>query len=343
MRSFLLTLSVVSAFLISGCTGDTKNPLPTYSGRPGEVIVVCKQSEWDGTLGDSIKAVFYEAQYGLPQDEPYFNLIRTNQSDFERVFKTFRNVFMVNIDPNRMSKGELTVKRNVYAKGQLVAQINASDMNEFLDILESKKDVLINYFNNKELDRLYRRNKRMGDAKIVKQLFTDYDLGITPMPDAYIASTDSNVVWIRLERKKAVGGFDHQISQGVLLYYEPYQSKEQLQDSSLTERMDHYLGKYIPGPNEKAYMTLDRRYVPPVGDELNFRDMYAKEFRGLWRMENYLMGGPFIALTVLDESRNRVVTGIGYVYAPQFDKREFLREVDAMVKSLTFPEEKAKK
>lgn len=343
MRTLSVFILLILSLILSNCTGDSSNPLPAYSGRAGEIIVVSTQGEWDGSIGDSIRSVFYTTQYGLPQEEPYFNLIRTNKSDFERVFKTFRNVFVVNLDPNRMSKGELDIKRNVWAKGQLVAQINATDKQEFLALLAENKDVLLNYFNNKELDRLYRRNKKMGDAKIVEQLFADYDLGITPMPESYIATADSNVVWIRLERKKAVGGFDHQISQGLLVYYEPYTSKEQLQDSAITTQMEHYLKKFVQGPTEKAYMTLDQRYVPPVSDELNYHNMYAKEFRGLWRMENYMMGGPFTSLTVLDESRNRVVTAIGYVYAPQFDKREFLREVDAMVKSLHFASNTPKK
>jgi len=339
MRYFI-SLGFLLLLLVSSCTDDSPNTLPAYSGRPGEIIVVSTTPQWESTIGDSIQAVFYEAQYGLPQDEPYFNLIQTNQSDFERVFKTFRNVFVVDIDPNRMTKGELDIKRSVFSKGQLVATIHASDTKEFVSILEDKKELLINYFNNKELDRLYRRNKRMGDANVAKQLFNDYQLSITPMPDAYIASSDTNVAWLRLERKKALGGFDHQISQGVLIYYEPYHSKDQLQDSVLLATMQKYLKKHVPGPVEGAYMSLDSRYIPPQSNELNYHDHYAKEFRGLWRMANYLMGGPMIALCVLDEDRDRIVTAVGYVYAPQFDKREFLREVDAMVKSLSFQSKK---
>jgi hypothetical protein len=337
---YLLSLAFVFSLFLTSCTDDSPNTLPAYSGRPGEIIVVSTKSQWEGLIGDSIKSVFYEAQYGLPQDEPYFNLIQTTAGDFERVFKTFRNVFVVDIDPNRMSKAELDIKRSVYAKGQLVATIHASNAAEFAEVLDKNHSQLINFFNNKELDRLYRRNKRMGDAKVKEQLFTDYHLSITPMPDAYIASSDTNVAWIRLERKKALGGFDHQISQGLLIYYEPYLSKSQLLDSIQVETMKKYLKKYVPGPSENSYMSIDTRFITPQSDELNFKDHYAKEFRGLWRMENYLMGGPMIALTVLDEDRDRIVTAIGYVYAPQFDKREFLREVDAMVKSLSFKTKK---
>ena len=58
------------------------------------------------------------------------------------------------------------------------------------------------------------------------------------------------------------------------------------------------------------------------------------EIRGLWRMENDFMGGPFISLTCLDEKNNTLITAEGYVFAPQFDKLLYLHEVEAMVKSI---------
>ena len=55
-------------------------------------------------------------------------------------------------------------------------------------------------------------------------------------------------------------------------------------------------------------------------------------------MKNNFMGGGFIYLACLDEKRDRVVGAFGYVFAPGFDKREYVREVEAIVKSLKFQE-----
>jgi len=65
-----------------------------------------------------------------------------------------------------------------------------------------------------------------------------------------------------------------------------------------------------------------------------FRDRYTVEVRGLWRVEGDFMGGPFVSLTTVDEARNRVVTVEGYVFAPRYNKRNYLREVEAVVYSL---------
>jgi hypothetical protein len=53
-------------------------------------------------------------------------------------------------------------------------------------------------------------------------------------------------------------------------------------------------------------------------------------------MENAFMGGPFVSVTTYDERRGMIVTVEGFVFAPKFDKREYLREVEACVKSMHY-------
>ena len=63
---------------------------------------------------------------------------------------------------------------------------------------------------------------------------------------------------------------------------------------------------------------------------------YYAELRGLWRLEGDFMGGPFVSLSTVDEVRNRIVTVEGYVYSPKKDKRNFLRQVEAILYTLDF-------
>jgi hypothetical protein len=39
---------------------------------------------------------------------------------------------------------------------------------------------------------------------------------------------------------------------------------------------------------------------------------------------------------MVDEQRNRVITIDGYVYAPKFDKREYLRQLQALALTVSF-------
>ncbi|MCB0408861.1 MAG: DUF4837 family protein [Flavobacteriales bacterium] len=54
----------------------------------------------------------------------------------------------------------------------------------------------------------------------------------------------------------------------------------------------------------------------------------------MWYVKGDFMGGPFINYTFVDEKRNKVISIDGYVYAPRFDKREYLRELEALIRSI---------
>jgi hypothetical protein len=49
------------------------------------------------------------------------------------------------------------------------------------------------------------------------------------------------------------------------------------------------------------------------------------------------MGGPFINYTIINESTNKVIGIDGFVYAPQFDKRDYLRQLEAILTSVELP------
>ena len=91
----------------------------------------------------------------------------------------------------------------------------------------------------------------------------------------------------------------------------------------------------MKGGVDKSYMASYVEYVP-AQKEINFNGIYVNELRGLWYMQGDFMGGPYINYTLVDEQRNRVICLDGYVFAPKFDKREYLRELEALIKTITF-------
>ncbi len=62
-------------------------------------------------------------------------------------------------------------------------------------------------------------------------------------------------------------------------------------------------------------------------------DSYLAEMKGLWKLEKAFMGGPYLSHTMLDEKNNRVVTVEGFVYAPSLDKRNYVRELEAIIQT----------
>ena len=91
---------------------------------------------------------------------------------------------------------------------------------------------------------------------------------------------------------------------------------------------------YIAGAVQGAYpIVADMEGFPLVQDlQLNYHK--GVELRGLWASVRDKMGGPFYSYTFLNSSTNQCITIDGFVYAPQEHKRDYLREVEAIVKSL---------
>tara|TARA_R110002050_G_scaffold41242_1_gene100097 strand:+ start:100604 stop:101632 length:1029 start_codon:yes stop_codon:yes gene_type:complete len=324
-------------FLLSSCGDKEENQmLMSISGNPGEVILVATQNQWEGQIGEKFQSHFLKPVYGMPQDEPLFNVVRTNYSDFERVFKTFRNVIILEIDTNRFSKGEITYHKNVWAKGQLVIKMIASSRQEVLDLLDENADQMIRIIQTKEFNRLYSKYKAHPNNKIQKKLVFNLGVKMVIPKEAVIANIDSAHAWIRIEREKLKGGYQHQISQAVLIYKYRYTAKQQFLDENLFAKRDSVLKAYIPGPSEGSFMTTEYRYQPPITKDMDYQGHFAKEIHGLWRMENDFMGGPMATYFILNEEEGMIYCVSGYAYAPQFDKREYYREIEAIARSVSF-------
>ena len=64
------------------------------------------------------------------------------------------------------------------------------------------------------------------------------------------------------------------------------------------------------------------------------------ELRGFWDVHGDFMGGPFVSYTTVDTATNRVFTLDGYVYSPKLHKRNFVRGVEHLLYTVSFPEKK---
>ncbi|MCK5028344.1 MAG: DUF4837 family protein, partial [Bacteroidales bacterium] len=45
----------------------------------------------------------------------------------------------------------------------------------------------------------------------------------------------------------------------------------------------------------------------------------------------------FVSFSFIDEKNNKVINIDGFVFAPQFDKRDYLRQVEAILNSVQIP------
>ncbi len=296
------------------------------SGKPGELIVVVPKETWNGKVGEAMRKVLMQPQAALPQDEPLFTTIDIPPAAFKDVFKTTRNIINVRISPT-LDSARVELKDNVWAWPQAVVNIDATSTDECVDLFNRNADKILAYFLKAERDRLQMNYSKNTDKAIGKTVQEKFGMKLDIPVGFNIALNKDNFLWVRYDTPE--------ITQSIAIYSFPYQSDSTFTLNYLLNKRDSALMN-VPGPKNGSFVTTEHRATPSF-KVLRVKNNYAAEMRGLWKMENDFMGGPFVNLSVLDISKNRLVVLDGFVYAPRFDKRNYVRQLEAMIYSLEFP------
>ena len=336
-------LFIAFAVFLFSCGGsgtkDRRAYLPAFIGGAGEVLVIMERKYWDSAAGEALRDAFYKQAGVLPQYEPMFELTQYNPEAFDRLLMPHRNVVFIEIKDNiHYKEPRVQVLREKYAKDQILVNCFAKNEADFISKFNAVSESVIDKINQAECVRQIKYNKAFGVKDYAKILAEKYKLKLDLYPQTQLQTERNHFLWFHKITARPKEGRMHDVQQGILIYDYPYTEDSTFTKSFLLAKRDSLLKKYMPGPTEGSFMTTEHYYEPEL-KETNQNGQYAVEMRGLFKMENAFMGGPFMSLTTYDEERGRIVTVEGFVFAPKFDKREYLREVEAVVKSLSFASE----
>lgn len=305
----------------SACSSP-EMPLPGITGKAGELVVVMDDNIWKGSTGDSVFNVLAEHVYGLPQPEPMFNVVHIGSSAFTKIFQTHRNLIIIHIGADHQKKIEL--KTNVWAEPQVVIEMGAATQAEFLELFSTNASRIVGHILETEQKRIIKSYDSQLDKEVAGTVRSRFGVGLS-IPRGYrIVREEDDFIWARYE--------DKDVTQSVLVYSEPYQRTNTFSSDGMVEVMDDFSKKYVPGPEDGSYMTTYLDY-PPKLQETSINGKYASKLSGIWNVEGALMGGPFVTYAMLDASGKNVIYLHGFVYAPGKNKRNYLRQVDAILNS----------
>lgn len=319
----LLVLGFI--FSVTACK-DAAKPglLPPVTGNANEVLIVMNKALQDGAVGDSLKAFFKQEQPGLPQAESIMDVLSLPPQMFDKTVKSHRNVLMVKINPE-IDSASLTLTESPWARSQKYFEIKAPNQEAFFQLFNKNKEQIMGIFLKAERNRLIDVYKSASNSNIFNLFKNKYDL-LLYVPSGYNLNKDSaNFVWISQETRKD--------SKGIIFFQEKYDDQAQFTYQLIQDRMNRELKKHVPGPLKDTYMALDMA-IPATVVNYQFEGHYAILIRGLWMVENDFMAGPYMLNAVLDQENNRIIYMMGYVYAPEDQKRNKLREVEAIMFSM---------
>jgi len=322
---FWLFLS--AAFLFNACSEQSsRSKLPRSIGNTSEVLVVVQdESQWTGIVGKTLKKYLAADQYGLPQQESLFKLAHISKSSLSELFQKHHSLIFVDIN-KKYNKVTLTRFDDKWAKPQVIYKLSAPSNMAFDTTFANYSDQIIKGLSKVERERIMNVFNTASDIKVMQQFANKFKLK-TILPEGfYVAKSEAGFMWLKRDANK--------YNQGIIAISVPYKDTIQFTNASIAARIMLFMKNYVPGPTDGSFMSLDTTYVRPVSKPVtDFFVPYTIETRGMWRVEHDFMAGPYVAYTFINPVTKELTTLFGYVYKPNKDKRNLLRQMEAILYS----------
>ncbi len=347
----LAFIYLILAFTFSACK-DIKYR-PSAVGRDGEVTIVADSALWNGPVGDALREQIGAYLQTLPAPEPAFSLKHadiTSERAFDQIKKQKNLVFVAPLEDSsnvarflesRLDEGARSAvlagqsavvpRRDLWRRHQQVVYIVAATADSLIAAINDSGADIRYTFDKVTRERTEVKMFEKGRQKdLENRLMNRHQFAVNVQHDYFMAIDTTDFVWLR-----RVVSSDSWRS--LFVYYEDRADPSKLTPEWVMQKQDSLSRTYLRG-NLGGYASIDHRR-PLVSDNINFKDRFAFEIRGLWHMigdgENggpleFGMGGPFTTYGFYDQSDGRIYIICGMVFAPGYAKREFLRQMETI-------------
>jgi len=321
MRAILLI--VILAFSLTACNME-QNIRPNSGGRTLEVLVVCSRADFDGALGDTLRATLMRPNPSLNQAEPMFNLANVAMAAFERteMFQRMRSIIIINFTQENVRR--FVVRRDVWANNQVVFQFNVPNHEMFFELFREHQALMEQAFFNREHARMISTFRTTESFAVTDRLRSTFGFRLIT-PDGFRVRT-ANLNFVSVSRDT------RHFMQNIMVHSYPFTAYSFTQEDIIRVR-NQIAQRYIFGQIEGSFMTTEM-LIPPISREVNLNGRFAIETRGLWRMVGDFMGGPFVNYVFFDEENNQMIMIDGFVFAPGRGKRDLLLQLEAIAYSI---------
>ena len=322
----LISLLLIAGLALSCNDGKKGSYKPSSIGAINSLAVVMDNKLWEGKVGDKVREHFAAPIVGLTWDEPMFTIEHMPKQVFTGMTRHRRSVLFVSLDTADIAQ----VKVDVYATPQRVRVVQGTSEEELIKNLDEGADRIIASFRDTEVKEAQKRFLRSLSKD--KVLENKYGINLR-MPSVYkLGREEDNFVWIDREIPKG--------SMNIIAYEIPVD--EFSNDSTLVAdvvRMRDSVGqKFIPGPDvpgKTTYMITERAFSPYFfSTEVAGRKTI--EVRGIWEIYNYPMAGPFMTYIIDDPENDRKLVVEGFTFAPATNKRDYMFELEAIMRTIKF-------
>ena len=333
MKRILTYLAfALAALTVISCSESKRRQalLPNISGKAGEVIVVIDKGQWEGAVGTVLRDTLACDYPYLPQREPLFTLINVAPVGFTQMFQLHRNIVIVNIKPDVTEPG-IIYRNDVWARPQCVIRINAADADTAIQLIKDDSKKIVATLEQAERDRVIANAKKYEELSLAPEV-AKMAGGSPHFPSGYkLKKKTDDFIWIEYNPQY--------VTQGILIYKYPVVEGEQMMDlDNILENSNEMLKKNVPGMFDNTFMTTSSIVRPSI-EYKRFKGLDFAEIRGLWEVQNDFMGGPFVSHAFYSQDGKDVIVLQAFVYAPKYDKRHYLKQVESVIYSFEWAKE----
>ncbi|NND71263.1 MAG: DUF4837 family protein [Rhodothermales bacterium] len=353
-KSYIGVFLILPALFLAGC--DDLKYTPTAVGKEGNVVIVADTLLWASPVGAALREEIGYPISTLPAPEPSFgietfpligqaslNRIKAQKNvviaaaldDSSQVTRLIRSLFAEDALQAVYTSGGATILRNdLWRLSQKVAIVTAPTNEQLIDEIKNAGPEIRSQFNEISRTRTNRDMFKKGrQFEVEERLLNDHGFAVNVQHDFQVAIDTTDFIWLRriLSSESWRSVFVHYVENG---------NPAEMTPEWIYNTRDSLTQKYVTG-NLNGFVEIDRRR-PLETENISFNDSFGFETRGLWQMMTYEdgekrqfgMGGPFVTYTFYDQDSGRIYLVDGMVFAPGYQKREFLRQVEVI--SYTF-------
>lgn len=325
MKKILFFLAA-TALLFSSCGEFGKTRLVGSKGSAFEIILTASPAIWDSQLGDTLRSILREPVEMINQREPIFDLYYIKPSGFTGVVPQNQNIIKVAVNEEH-SEPRILAQYDVYAQPQIVVTICGNTIKSVTEYVSEHRLFLVDLLNEAQSIRYVNNISKYNAKEIEKLISKKFDFNMN-LPKGYTVRKDAKeFLWLSFEYPLA--------SQGIAIYSYPYTGKDSFTNEALLKARNKFTAA-IPGPSDGSFMTTSAE-IEPCTDYLRIYGRSWARQRGFWDVKGDFMGGPYVSFSTIDTVSNRVIALDCYVYSPKQPKRNYLRELEALLYTVKFP------
>ena len=310
--------------LVSCGNKSTKKLLPSVSGKAGEILVVMDKTPWEGEPGNAVRDLLACDCPYLATREPLYSLVNVVPSNFVNLFQVHRNLIIYEIDPQVQEEG-VQYLNDIWARPQCVIKVSAVSDERAVEITRENGEVISEAIEQAERNRVIANTRLYEESSIFPQV-AEVIGGSPHFPSGYkLKKKTTDFVWVGDEKLY--------VYQDIFVY--KYPAVGDASDFTLENIIAHrneILRQNVPGMLDNTYMTTGE-FIPPSLRFVKYKSFNFAQVRGYWEVYNDFMGGPFVSHSFYSPDGKEIVVAEAFVYAPRYDKRQYLRQVESLLYS----------